>query len=118
VTLTGNGARLTGSVVDAGGRPATTASVIYFPTNPDAWRDFGLTSPRIGRGFVVRSSGQFNIPPLPAGEYCVVALELGSRAPWHDPRFFAAVAGLATRVKVGWGETRTLALRVQPSPVR
>ena len=118
VTLTGKGARLIGSVVDAVGRPAMAASVIYFPANPDAWRDVGITSPRIGRGFVVRSSGQFNIPPLPAGEYCVVAIELGSGAPWHDPGFFAAVAGQATRVKVGWGETRTLALRVQRSPVR
>jgi hypothetical protein len=117
VTLTGNRARLNGSVVDAAGRPAMAASVIYFPANPDSWRDFGIISPRIGRSFV-RPSGQFNTPPLPAGEYGVVAVELGLRAPWHDARFFAAVAGQATRVKVGWGETRTLALRVQPSPIR
>jgi hypothetical protein len=118
VTLTRNGARLTGSVVDAGGRPAMAASVVYFPANPDGWRDFGFTSPRFGRSFVSSSTGQFRTLPLPAGEYCVVAIELGLRAPWHDSRFFAAVAGQATRVKVDWGETRTLALRVQPSPVR
>ena len=56
--------------------------------------------------------------PMPAGEYYVVAVPAARRDAWRDPQFLEKLASVATRVTVGWGETKTqdLVLQTVESP--
>ena len=56
-----------------GDGPADAATVIVFPTDRDAWTNYG-TSPRRLRNVRVDKTGAFSIGNLPAGEYFVAAV--------------------------------------------
>jgi hypothetical protein len=50
---------------------------------------------------------------MPAGEYYLIAIDATKIDSWVDPKFLAAAAPLATRITLGWGETK-----VQDIPYR
>jgi hypothetical protein len=105
VTVTSEVAQVQGMVRDAQGRPATAAAVIHFPVDPSRWRRFGPQPERL-QSVLVEPDGRFSILKMPAGDYFFVAVEEAMADRWKDPDFLESAARSATRVSVGWGETR------------
>jgi len=110
IVVTSRAARIEGSIREAPGARSRGATVIYFPTDASHWRRFGRQPERLRS--VPMTSGRYGIADLPAGEYYVVAVEEGLADRWKDPAFLEAAARVATRVTVGWGDTRTQDLTV------
>jgi hypothetical protein len=110
ITVTSQAPRLEGRVREADGAAAWAASVIYFPEDRSRWRQYGPQPDRL-RSVPVRN-GIFEIPKMPAGDYDLVAVDEGLADRWRDPAFLESAARVATRVAIGWGETRTQDLTV------
>lgn len=111
LTITNAGATINGAITDGQGQPSAGAAVLMFPTDPAAWTDFGLWPPRI-RTTSASNTGAFTFAARPAGDYYVIALPAADIDAWQAPDFFKKAAPRATRVTVGWGETKTLDLRL------
>src|SRR4030095_6790653 len=71
LTFTDRQTQLSGTVTAENGSP-DAATVIAFPTDPDAWVGYGSASRRL-RTARVDKTGNYNVGSLPAGEYFVVA---------------------------------------------
>jgi hypothetical protein len=111
VTITNAAARVGGVVVDAQGQGASGAAIVIFPADPARWTDFGIWPMRI-KTMSASNAGMFQFSPLPAGDYYVIALPADDIDMWQEPDFFKKAAARATRIAVGWGETKTVDLRV------
>ena len=115
ITFTGKPAGLVATVI--GLAPETRAAVIVFPAARDQWANFGWNPPRIASGNT-NTNGVVEFARLPAGDYLVVAVELSKAYAWTDPRFLAAASLVASRVTVGWAESKPLMLKVERVIVR
>lgn len=111
VTLTNRPVEIAGTVRDAQGALAPDSVVVLFPAEPSQWTDYGQSAPRF-RSVSVRSDGTYRFKGVPAGDYLAVALPGTNTRSWQTPGFFKRVESAATRVAIGWGETRTQDLRV------
>jgi hypothetical protein len=78
---------------------------MYFPVEPDRWQRYGPQPDRLN-SVPATPTGVYGIFRLPAGDYHVVAVQEGLAGAWKDPAFLEAAARVATRITVGWGETR------------
>lgn len=103
VTLTSRTSTITGSVKER------DAVVVVFPADPAQWNGYGFNPPDM-RSSETATSGAYTIDRLPAGEYFVIAIDPSHRLDWLESGFFAAAAPRATRVSLGWGDTKTVAL--------
>ncbi|HUR20958.1 MAG TPA: carboxypeptidase-like regulatory domain-containing protein [Vicinamibacterales bacterium] len=105
-----------GTVRGAEGRTANDSAVIMFPAAQTAWREAGISSPRF-RSTNIGVDGAFDFGAVLPGEYLLAAVSLEERARVTDATFLAAIAGRATRVKVGPASTVSQELRViRPLP--
>lgn len=111
VTITNGGATINGAIADSQGQPAAGAAVLLFPVEPAGWMDFGLSPTRI-KTTSASNTGAFEFSARPAGDYYVIALPARDIDAWQGPDFFKRASARATRVTVGWGETKTVDLRV------
>ena len=111
VTLTNRPVEIAGTVRDTQGALAPDSVVVLFPAEPSQWTDYGQSAPRF-RSVTVRNDGTYRLKGVPAGEYLAVALPGTNTRAWQVPGFFKRVESAATRVTIGWGETRTQDLRV------
>jgi hypothetical protein len=114
IMVTSQVARAQGSVRAADGTSAREAAVIYFPDDRARWRRYGPQPDRL-RSVPVKS-GEYDVPKMPAGTYYLVAVHEGLADRWRDPAFLEAASVLATRVTIGWGETRRQDLTVVEIP--
>jgi len=109
ITVTNRPARITGTVTDDRGKPAVGSSVVIFPDDtalqPPASARY-LRAPRPG------DDGRFRVESLPAATYLVVALESLEPGDENDPDLLEQLRPLATRVTLGWGDTKDLPLKV------
>lgn len=110
---------IAGTVRDALGVPVSAAAVICFPSDPSLWDRYGLFPRRLGSvladdagAFMTRKLGS-GIGGLPAGDYSLVAVDEAYATAWQNRAFLAAASRVATRVRVGWGETARVNLRLQ-----
>jgi len=110
VTVTRSAATIVGTVTGPQGAGAAGVRVAVFPTDRSQWLDFGISAPRLLDAITSRY-GEFQITPLPAGDYFLTIVPDTRGAEWRDPAFFAERAATAPRLTVGWGESRTQALR-------
>ena len=110
VTMTNALPTITGVVRDD--RGVTDAAVIVFPANPNGWRNYGLSPPRI-ESAMAGADGRYSIRTPPAGEYFVIAVARRFVDAWLDPVFLKTAAPLAQRIQLRWGETTSQDLRVQ-----
>ena len=110
-TITNAGATVSGVASDRLGQPAAGAAVLLFPVDPGGWSNFGLWPRRI-KTMSASNSGTFQFAAQPAGDYYVIALPRDEIDAWQAPGFFKSAAARATRVTVGWGESKALDLRV------
>jgi hypothetical protein len=116
VTLTRQGAELTGFVRDAQGRPLTSNSVVLcFPAESESWARYG-TQPQRLRAATVSDDGSYRFTSLPGGDYLVVALDDAHAEAWHNPAFLAKIAPLASKVVLDWGEQRNESLTFPQLP--
>jgi 5-hydroxyisourate hydrolase-like protein (transthyretin family) len=107
ITVTGRKyAELTGTVT--GGSDAPTAA-LAFPVDEARWTDYGWTARRF-RTARLRPDGTFTLSRLPPGEYFVAAIDAADSDHWTDRKFLEAVRPSATRITLGWDETRTVNL--------
>ena len=109
ITVTNRPARISGSVVDDRGKPATGCPVVIFPDDaallPPASTRY-LRAPRTG------DDGRFKVENLPASTYLVVALESLEPGDENDPDLLEQLRATATRVTLGWGDAKDLPLKL------
>jgi hypothetical protein len=78
----------------------------------------GTTPPTIGgclagyRPHRRASKANFRIQGLPPGNYLAVALPSVQGTEWQDPEFLQQYLGVATRVSLAEGETKTVSLKL------
>lgn len=111
ITLTPEVAKIAGSVRDARGQLASGGAVIAFPTDRSLWTNYGF-SPLQLKSKPISTNGEFNVSPLPAGDYYVIAVEDAQSTQWQDPKFLEAAVAPASKVTVGWGEAKSLSLTI------
>jgi hypothetical protein len=111
VTFTNAPGQITGTVRNTSGSTVNRGFVVVFPVEPDRWVNYGMSPARI-RSVRVSSESSFLARPLPAGDYYAIAVPESLKDAWKEPDFFQRAQHLATRVSIGWGETRTVDLRL------
>ena len=94
------------------GTGADAAVVLVFPTDAQAWTDYGTTSRRL-KSARPNAQGRFGLSSLPPGDYFIVAIPDEQSADWIDPKTLDALARLATQISIGDGDHRTIDLRVR-----
>jgi hypothetical protein len=108
LTLTTRASSLSGSLVDASGRPATAYTIVLFADDPTYWtpgsRRIQATRPS--------TTGRFTLSNLPAGGYRLVAVDDLDEGQWSDPAVLQQLAGAALPLTLGDGEHRTQDVRV------
>jgi hypothetical protein len=112
ITMTLQTTVISGSIRDRKGEAAASAAAIVFPADRALWTNFGTQPARI-RAITATTTGAFLLRGLPAGDYLIVAVDDSQVDRWKDPTFFDAASRVASRISIGWGETRTQDLIVQ-----
>ena len=115
VTFTNAVPSLTGTARLPSGAVAADAAVVVFPAEPEQWRDSGLNPGRVRIAFT-STAGAFRIRALPAGDYLVAAVSSEHADAWQQPEFLARVRAAAAPVTIGWGQARTVDVRVVEIP--
>lgn len=112
ITLTNETTTVTGSVVEGSGQPAANTAVIAFPAERAQWTNFGIRPLRL-RASAGSTTGAYTLRNLPAGDYLLVAVRDDQIDRRHDPDFLEAASRVATRLTIGWGETKTQSLTLR-----
>ena len=110
-TFTNATTTLAGSVTNPQPGSPLEAAVIVFPVERDQWTKYGIRSSRI-KSMRVSSTGAFSFANLPAGDYLLIGVAAADVNAWQDPAFLQRVAATATRVTLGWGDKKSIALGV------
>ena len=111
VTFTGKIISLSGVTRDESGNVAPQASVVVFPTDPQLWTKQGLTPSWI-RAATTSARGAYQLTDIKAGEYYVVGVDSSQIRPWRDPAFLEAMAPLAKRVTLNWGDSKIVDVKI------
>ena len=103
VTMTDQPTELTGTVLDAAGRPTSEYSVLAFSAERTHW----TTSPRRVSGAArLSSDGRYRISGLPPGEYYLAVITDFTPGQLDDPSFLESLISRAVKVVLGEGERR------------
>jgi hypothetical protein len=113
ITFSDRWTGLRGVVRSAQGAGDPDATVLVFPTDPQAWAVFGGGTPRRIRSARASRTGEYAFGSLPAGDYYAVALEDQDTAGWQDPKVMETLVSLAVRVSIGEGEQKVQELRTR-----
>lgn len=112
IVMTDRFSGLSGLIVDRNGRPLSGYSVILFPEDDTRW------SPSSRFVMEARGSqtGHFRFKDVPPGAYLAVALrDLPFRA-WTNPDVLLQLQSVATKLRVGDGEQKTISIRASATP--
>jgi protocatechuate 3,4-dioxygenase beta subunit len=109
ITMTDRQTMVSGTVMDADGKPVTDVTVIALPSNPQLW------TPNTRRIVSARPliDGRYEIKALPPGDYALAVLRTVERGQWFDPEFLTELQAAAERVTIGAGERKTLDLKIR-----
>lgn len=102
--------RVSGAIVNASGVPDAEADAVIFPADNTAWRQGFFSSRRI-RTAHATTSGNYQLSELLPGEYYIAAVSNRLLLDWQDPMLFERLVPIATRITIGDGDQRTVALR-------
>lgn len=109
VTLTDRPAGISGTLVDALGRPAPEYAIVVFSTDRAHW----TTAPRRISGVVkVGTDGAFTVRGLPPGEYYLTALTDLDPSQLTDPTVLDQLATTSLRIVLGEGERKVQNLKL------
>jgi len=109
IVLTNRPARISGSVVDERGKPATGCAVVIFPDDAASGPP---ASTRYLRSLRPADDGKFKTENLPAATYLVVAIESLEPGDENDPELLEQLRAVATRITLGWGDAKDLPLKL------
>jgi protocatechuate 3,4-dioxygenase beta subunit len=109
ITLTDRQARLSGTIVGPGGRPASEQTLILYPADARFWSG---QSRRI-RSTRPATDGQFSFQGIPAGDYRLAAMVDVEPGAWLDPAFLQEIDAASTPVSVADGEQKVQNLQIQ-----
>ena len=112
ITMTLQTTVISGTIRNRKGEAAANTAAIVFPADRALWTNFGTQPARI-RALTATTTGAFFVRGLPAGDYLIVAVDDSQVERWKDPSFFDAASRVASRISIGWGETKTQDLIVQ-----
>jgi protocatechuate 3,4-dioxygenase beta subunit len=110
IALTNRGARVSGRITDDRGAPASDARVMLLSADPARWKTL---NPSGVAGAMPKADGSFQLGPVRAGEYLIIAIGLddGPRMPM-DVEYVERVARNAQRITLVENEQHTIDLRV------
>ena len=114
VTLTdkADATSLSGTVTDGSGKPQLNASVFIFPADRSLWTEFGTYSSDEQRIQFLDDNGGYRSGSLvPNREYLIAAIAGNVPEAWIAPDVLASIAKVATPVRLGVDEKRTLDLK-------
>jgi hypothetical protein len=109
ITLGTDGATISGSAVDEGGRPFTNATVALIPDSADM-----RSRPELYRNATTDSEGNFRVTAIAPGSYKVFAWEWTSPDSWQNTDFIRAYEGLGKVVRVSASGQEKVQLNVIP----
>lgn len=109
IVMTRRTQRVTGKVVNENGDPLKEYTVVAFPEDQQKWT---LPSNRWIQHGRPDQDGKFDITPLPAGKYLVVAVEYVAQGEWNDPEWLARAARRASKVTLEEGASAALDLKL------
>ena len=118
IVLTNRGARISGRVTNDKGEPPTEATLLLLSVDPARRRIAG--NPLAFGGAAPKPDGSYQIGPVRAGEYFLVAISMedlprpGPSGP--DPEFYERLIRVAQRVTLAESEQQTLDLRITKIP--
>lgn len=112
VTFTDQPAEITGSLLDAAGRPTPEYYVVVFSTNPASWFRGGR---RVRPPVRPASDGKFRVHGLAAGEYYMAALTEVDQQDLFDASFLEQIAASAIKITLAEGEKKVQDLRLAGS---
>jgi uncharacterized protein (DUF2141 family) len=110
ITLTDRAPEVTVTTRNASNQPDVTATVLLFPSDEQAWIDFGRSSFRY-RQARVNDLGVATLKGLPPGDYLVAAVPDEYSDQWLLQPRLRALARTANRLTLGLGESKTIEVR-------
>jgi uncharacterized protein (DUF2141 family) len=109
VTLTDRPTEVSGTLLDASGRPASGYVVIIFSTDRTHW----TIAPRRSSGVVrIGASGTYRVTSLPPGEYHLAALIDADPQDTADPFFLDQLVPVSLKITLSEGERKQQDLRI------
>src|SRR5688500_2465077 len=109
VVLTRKIGRVSGTVTDISGKPASEATVVVFSEDADHWvphsRSVQATRPS--------SDGRFSVKGLPPGTYRAIVRDFIEQGQWEDRAFLDSIRDEGVRFVLREGATETLNLRLE-----
>jgi len=109
VSFTDQTSELSGTLLDAAGRPTPEFSIMVFSTDRSMWSQ---RSRRLRPPQRTGADGKFKFAPLPAGEYYLAALTDFEPADVYKSEFLEQVATAAMKVTLADGEKKVQDLKI------
>lgn len=111
ITFSDKANRVSGSVTDPSGAPDVDSAIIVFPADTMLWREGIFANSWRVRRVYATSKATFEVSSLQPGQYYFAAVNAGLTNDWQDPQFLERLIAGATKVTLGDGEERTVALK-------
>lgn len=108
ITFTDKETEISGTLLDAAGRPTPEFSIVIFTTN----RAFWTAGSRRVQSVRAATNGTFRIAGLPAGEYSIVAVTDVDAAALSDPAYLEQLQAVAFKITLSDGEKKKQDLRI------
>ena len=108
VTFTDQPSELSGTVLDATGRPTPGFPIVVFSTNRAAWTNGSSRVQQVRPA----TNGRFTVTGLPAGEYFVCAVTSVDRLEVYDPAFLEQLIPGSFKITIADGEKKTQDLKL------
>jgi len=108
LTFTDQPAELSGTLIDAKGKPVAGYIVVVFSTDRSYWTASG----RRGRPMLSGQDGRFKVTGLPAGEYYLAVINDVDLPDMGDAAFLEPLAAQSLKLKLADGEKRVQDLKL------
>ena len=114
VVVTNKSTQVSGTLLDATGKPTADYTVIVFAAESKYW----LPQARRIQATRPGTDGKFTIRGLPAGDYLIAAMTDIETGQWYDPTLLEQLKGTGTTIHLADGDQKTQDLRIAKSGER